>query len=85
MPRLLEKGLEEAAKSYKAKTYEGVCDGFSSQISTGFNKRNKNRSDGTLGGGGQCGRWPQEACTNDIFLDSEERHERASYCAYACD
>ena len=28
MPRFLENGLEEAAKSYKAKTYEGVCDGF---------------------------------------------------------
>ena len=30
----------------------------------------------------QCERWPQQACTT-MFLDSEERHERPSHCAYA--
>ena len=58
------------------------CDGFSSPSSLGFDKRNKRRSGDILEA--VC-EMAAASLHNDVLLDSEERHERASHCASAYD
>ena len=80
MPRLLEK----VAKSCKAKTGV-VCDGFHPKVPVDLTKKTRGKVVEFLKKVVQCGRRPQQACTTMFFLESEERYDRASCCAHACD
>ena len=56
---------------------------LSSQIYFGSDRRNKRRSGVILGEGGTVWEMASASLHIGVFLDSEERHERASHCA--CD
>ena len=77
-------GIEKAAKSCKAKTGV-VCDGFHPKVPLGFDERNKRESGGILGEGRTVWEMATESVHNDVFLESEERYDRASHCAHAGD
>ena len=80
MPRLMEK----VRKSCKAKTGSGVR-WLSSQSSGGFDEENKRESGGILEEGSAVWAMAAASVHNDVFIESEERYDRASYCAHAYD
>ena len=69
LPRLKECHFEEASRLYEAKT--GVrCDGFHPKVPLDLTTRNKRRNCGVLREGGA------PSLHDDVFLDTEECHER---------
>ena len=53
------------------------------QSPPGLDKRNTNRSGGTLGESGAVWEMATTRLHNDVLLDSEECYERAFHCIFA--
>ena len=81
LPQLKEESSERSARSCKATTGVG-CDGFHPRVPFDLPKESRGEVVKFLQKVEQCGKWPQQACMHDyVFLDPEERHERALHRA----
>ena len=74
LPSVKEGKLEEVSRWYKAKTGMG-CDGFHAKVPLGVTKETRVEVLKFLEKVEQNGKWPQEACTDDVLLDAEECHK----------
>ena len=66
----------------KVKTGVG-CEGFHPNVPLGFDKRNKMRNRRVLGEGGADLQMAATSLYDDVFLDTEECHEREANCVDA--
>ena len=67
MTSLKEGDLQKVARNHKASTGVG-CNGFRTEVPLELSNRTRGDVVEFLEKVGQCGRWPQEACTTMFFL-----------------
>ena len=82
LPRPEECDLERASSLYKTNTGVG-CDDFHPKVSLHLTYATRVEVVEFLEKVEQSGKWPQQACTTNVLLDTKERYEGEAGCAYA--
>ena len=84
MPRLKESHLEKAARNCMANTRVG-CDGFHPEVPLELTRETRGEVVELLEKVEAVWEMAATSLHNDVLLDSEKRHVRASHRASACD